>query len=188
MCNGKMLSEEVGSWLPWADVAQEEESFSRIPERSGVYVLRTSQAGISDMTEVKRRFMNSPFMKSQARTDAASDAFFAHVGLGEGRGWTLASLYSQRLERLDRIELKAGKPTCPIIYIGRANDLRRRMRELAFGGHTANSPFWALLLAGWEFDVGFQLMRKKAETAEEARLKSVFARSHTAKLPPLVQR
>lgn len=189
MCNGRDLSAAVTHWVPLKNAAQHEGGpFSGIPANSGVYVLRVSKVGTTDLTRVKEKFSSSPFMKIRDHMDASSGAMFAELGLGEGQGWALSQFYRRRLERVDRIAIKQGALTCPIIYIGKANDLQRRLHELAFDGHTVNAPFWALLMSGWEFEVGFKKMRKKAETAEEARLKRIYRDLHRNALPPLVQR
>lgn len=189
MCDGRPLSTAIEHWIPIKDAAQHERGpFSSIPASSGVYMLRVSKVGTTDLDRVKKKFSSSPFMKIRDRMDASSGAMFAELGLGEGQGWALSDFYQRRLERVNRIAIKQGILTCPIIYIGKANSLQRRLNELAFDGHTINAPFWALLMSGWEFEVGFKKMRKKAETAEEARLKGIYRDLHRNDLPPLVQR
>ncbi len=189
MCDGRDLSAAVDHWIPLKDAAQHEGGpFSSIPVSSGIYVLRVSKVGTTDLNRVKEKFSSSPFMKIRDQMDASSGMMFAKLGLGEGQGWTLSEFYRRRLERVDRIAINRGTLTCPIIYIGKANNLQRRLNELAFDGHTVNAPFWALLMSGWEFEVGFKKMRKKAETAEEARLKGIYRTLHRNDLPPLVQR
>jgi len=189
MCNGQAISVAVDTWIPLKDAAQHAGGpFSGIPTSSGVYVLRVSKVGTTDIDRVKKKFSSSPFMKIRDRMDASSGAMFAELGLGEDQGWALSDFYRRRLERVDRIAIKQGILTCPIIYIGRANSLQRRLNELAFDGHTINAPFWALLMSGWELEVGFKKMRKKAETAEEARLKGIYRKLHSNDLPPLVKR
>ncbi|HYO68270.1 MAG TPA: GIY-YIG nuclease family protein [Archangium sp.] len=189
MCDGRALSAAVDHWIPIKDAAQDEAGpFSGIPASSGVYVLRVSKVGTTDLDRVKEKFSSSRFMKIRDRMDDSSGAMFTELGLGEGQGWTLSDFYRRRLARVDRIAIKRGTLTCPIIYIGKANSLQRRLNELAFDGHTINAPFWALLMSGWEFEVGCKKTRKKAETSEEARLKSIYRDLHGNGFPPLVQR
>lgn len=189
MCNGNAFLKEIERWLPFAESARHESGpFFDAPTRSGVYVLRVARVGTPDLKRVQQTFAESTFMKASERLDNASAALFSQLRFGEDRGWKLAEYYRSRLERVGRIDMKRGVPSCPLVYIGKANNLQRRLRELAFEGHTANAPFWALLMSGWEFEVGIRKSRKKAETAEEARLKQLYRDLHGGNLPPLVQR
>ncbi|AGC48053.1 hypothetical protein MYSTI_06780 [Myxococcus stipitatus DSM 14675] len=175
--------------MPLKDAAQGGGgAFANILADSGVYVLRVRKEGTTDLEHVKKTFTSSPFMKLQGKVDASSGAMFAELGLGEGQNWAFAEYYLQRLERLDRLSIQQGRLTCPIIYIGRANNLQRRLNELAFYGHTINAPFWALLMSGWELEVGIKTMEEKTETAEEARLKELYRELHDDALPPFVHR
>ncbi|RYZ39538.1 MAG: GIY-YIG nuclease family protein [Myxococcaceae bacterium] len=189
MCDGKALGADVEHWSSFTDAARQQGGpFSRIPTRSGIYVLRVTKTGTTDLALVKERFASSPFMKARIQMDKSSGAMFEALRLGDDRAWSVANFYQARLARIDRIPLRKGALTCPIIYIGRANSLQRRLNELAFEGHTANAPFWALLMSGWEFEVGIKTLRKKAEVAEEARLKQLYRDAHGSALPPLVHR
>jgi|SRR6218665_391035 len=189
MCNGKILSAEFNHWIPFTDAVQHENGpFSEVPTGSGVYTLRVSKIGTPDLTRVKSDFLDSAFMKARSRMDKVSGELFAELGLGKEQAWTDTDYYVRRLARVDRIAMNRRGIACPIVYIGRANNLWRRMKELAFGGHTANAPFWALLMSGWKFDLGFHKARPKAEVHVEAHLKELFRELHEDNLPPLVER
>lgn len=189
MCSGNLFNNDIKVWRDFREAAASgEHGFEEAPTRAGVYVLRVRSTTSTDLVKIIRAFDSSRFMQKATALDEETERFFGALGFGVGWGWKYAELSRERLERVSRIPMKGGELMCPIIYVGKANSLWRRMTELAMGGHTANAPVWALLMAGWQIDVGFATTRKKAETAEERRLKDIYREHHKNVLPPFVQR
>ncbi|XXF78889.1 hypothetical protein P2318_03780 [Myxococcaceae bacterium GXIMD 01537] len=189
MCNGKIFGKDVTGWVDFAEAARKGKyGFEDVPAEPGVYVLRVSSFGTRDLNHIQQAFESSPFIKAAQALDLESEKLFKGLEFGEGWGWTDASYWQERLSRLSRIPMEEGKLQCPLLYIGKASSLWRRMTELAIRGHTANAPFWALLMAGWKIEVGFRVTSKQGEAAEEDRLKAVFGERHGGLLPPLVHR
>jgi hypothetical protein len=188
-CDCASVFEHIENWEPFGSAAASgENGFDNVPERSGTYVLRVRKVGETDVDRIRQAFLDSKFMVHLKLSDEGSEELFKSAGMGTGWGRSDSTYWTERLDRLKNLEIKNEILACPIIYIGKSNNLWRRMVELANGGHTANSPVWALLYSGWELELGFAVGRKKAETEEEARLKSEYAGIHDGALPPLVQR
>jgi hypothetical protein len=189
MCDGKQF---IGrSWMRHAFATEAQsgrDGFDRVTSSPGVYILRATQPGLTDIEKIKRLYLSSPFMQAVASADKASEAMFAKFGWGTGWGWTEKVGACERLKRLNRISFRRTSLACRVLYIGKANNLQRRMRELAYYGHTINHAFWALNVAGWRFEVALKPTSADRETQEEARLKDLFKRAHDGHLPALVER
>ncbi|MFY0567818.1 hypothetical protein ACN28E_28865 [Archangium lansingense] len=189
MCDSKKISAEISDWFSFTSVAQiGKKGFGPVPAEPGVYVLRVAAIGAVDPTLIKETYLKSDFMQVRTKLDKESEAFFKNLGLGEGWGTRIESYSRQRLERLTRLELNNGVLGCPVIYIGKANSLRRRMEELACAGHTANDPVWALLLSNWQLEIGIRTVSRGLEKSEEERLKDIYRTYHGGRLPALVDR
>jgi hypothetical protein len=191
MCNGiSFFQRHSLQSIDFAAAAQVgKDGFDSVPKASGVYAVRVVSTGArTSIAKIKQRYLGSAFFRAIENADASSEAMRRAFGWGHEWGWREGAGARARLERLERIQLTDGELACALLYVGRANNLRRRMSELAFYGHTINHPFWALHHSGWTFEIGWQVTRAGAELAEEARLKTAFARDHGSAKPALVDR
>ena len=97
-------------------------------------------------------------------------------------GWDELTRYvASRLARIFRIR------DCLLIYIGSADNIKSRFKDLAGRRHTAFFPILALLLSKWKLDYGFKTVssKKEAEWLEEE-LKKKYQKMHRF-LPALVE-
>ncbi|MCI0532527.1 MAG: GIY-YIG nuclease family protein [candidate division Zixibacteria bacterium] len=91
---------------------------------------------------------------------------------------TVGDYMRERICRLKKVS------ECPTIYIGKADDLRRRYDDFR-GCHTAMYPIWALLFFGWELEYGWVLDESPGKREEE--LKNQYRNKHSDNLPALVE-
>jgi hypothetical protein len=135
------------------------------PHEKGVYVIRVRERG-TDPNEILA-------------------ALAPHI---RTLHWKMAGDFlKNRIGRIRRIDSR-----CPIIYIGSAgtgtrsrHTLAGRYQDLA-RRHTARYPVFALLLSGWELDVGWKVTDRPKET--EAFLKAEYRQRQKGRLPALVVR
>ena len=163
-----------------------------VPKAPGVYCLWVQEAGNTDISRIIEGYKATEFMEAIKALDKVSRQFFREASLAENYGWaTFNSMIGidaaiKRVSRLRQIQIAGAKVVCPILYLGSANNLRRRLDELAFGGHTANHAVWPLLLFGWRLEVGWSETTDYKD--EENSLKDLYKDRHSSSLPPLVDR
>lgn len=184
MCNGNTI--HSGSWTALAESAAE--GHRTIPLAPGAYVVRVRSVGQTDLLRVRQAYERSDFMKALRVGDIESEKMLGSFGFGAGWGWQTHAIATKRLARIDGITAHLGDNGCQVVYIGKANDLRRRMKELTCWGHTVNHALWALLHAGWTFDIALIRTVVGGEGALEADLKRRYAALHASVLPALVVR
>ena len=151
-------------------------------------MLRVTAAPNTDVSRIEQEYVSSDFFAALSKSDVASEKFFAELGFGDDWGYFNRAYALKRLGRLKRLQIAGDRLVCPVIYIGCANNLRRRMVELAWHGHTANHPVWALLYAKWEFEVGLMATEQGTQQPTERQLKELYMRHHADRLPALVDR
>lgn len=151
-------------------------------------MLRVTAAPSTDVSRIEQEYVTSAFFAALSESDVASERFFAELGFGEDWGYFNKKYALKRLMRLKRLQIKGDRLVCPVIYIGCANNLRRRMVELAWHGHTANHPVWALLYAKWELEVGLLATERGMQQQTERQLKGLYMQHHADQLPAFVDR
>lgn len=134
-------------------------SEKELPKLPGVYAIRIIKRG-KPINEVKETFLS----------------------IIEKTSWKgLKEYVENRLNRLNRIN------ECPIIYIGSTANLQSRFKDLCGRRHTAFFPIFALLIANWELEIGWQKLDNKNKAKEtEKNLKEKYEKIH-GKLPALVK-
>gem|GEM_PF-3482997 len=190
MCDGEEFSAQFESWLSFsaaANIVNRNRGFAGMPSGAGVYCLRVREAPTLDLEGIEHEYRNSSIFLALKRLDGGSETLLRDAGLGAGWGWDYSGFASGRASRVRQIRLDpAGRLSCPIVYFGKSNSLRRRMRELVTMGHTVNHALWALMVSGWRFDLGWKGHGR--ETEEEERLKDIYRGSHGQRLAPLMYR
>jgi hypothetical protein len=171
-------------WRPLLEVAR---STSVVPKTSGVYCLKCNKPGKLSELEAIASYRKSPYVKALRDHERAKRDFLEGVGIPPREEDADSSyiVIVNRLDRLLKVDLASGK-ACPVLYLGETNNLSRRLDELLHGGHTANHPVWALLLAGWPIDYGWYGVKSFKQT--ESQVKRDFKDRHEGQLPPLVER
>ena len=163
-----------------------------VPKAPGVYCVWAQQVGITDTSQILQQYENTRFMKALKELAEASKEHFRSTGLSHEYGWEKWDSVigfdraMDRVGRLSAISIPGGHLDCPILYLGRSRDLRVRLDQLAFGGHTANHSIWPLLIHGWTLSVGWKQVTDNQ--TEEARLKNLYQGLHSGSLPPLMVR
>ncbi len=188
MCTGVAFASNFTTWKDFKAAANTgEHGFADALAGRAVYCLRVRSAPSTDPRQILAAYRASAMHSAMVQLDTASEGFFDGTGFGPGWGWGYASYAERRLDRVLGFQTGAdGRLTCPIAYFGRSNKHWRRMRELMCMEHTVNHAVWALLHAGWEFDLGFAASAD--EKAEETRLKVAYRSGHAGRLPPLMDR
>ena len=184
MCKDTTLLISLFDWHGLRDVARD---FSLAPKKAGVYSVKVRQEGDNEGLNIIAKFMRTPYYKALKQLDEATKQLFTEMVLPSA--WvdkTTNSMHKQALGRLMRLESIGKSGQCPIVYIGSSNNLRRRLDELAYGGHTANAPIWALMLDNWQLDWGWY--ENVSYKQEEERLKGIFRNEHDGTLPLLMER
>lgn len=163
-----------------------------VPKAPGVYCLWVRQPEDTDMRRLIKHYKKTDVFKAIEALCTASEQLFRSARLAKNYGWkdynSMIGIDTvlARLDRLTRVQVSGAAVACPTLYLGSANDLRRRLDELAFGGHTANHAVWALLVHGWELDIGWKPAGDYR--VEERTLKTQYKSRHGGLLPPLVDR
>ena len=165
---------------------QAKAGFRSIANVPGVYAVRVSSIGETDIDRVEASYLQSRFIKSIQERDAASLELFRYTSLAQDWGWNEYEVACNRIKRIHRIEFISSGLACPVLYLGSSNNLRRRLDELAYGGHTANHAIWALMYGKWQLEIGW--MGAPLYRDGEAAYKKVYIQWHDGKLPPLVER
>ena len=165
----------------------DENGFAGVPEAPGVYCIRVRHLVEADPTKIIKNYCRSPLYKAFQTLDKASASFFDGCKFGQGWGWGYPTMeeVGNRIRQIGRFSVTAsGKVRCPILYIGRSNNLRTRAGQLISWAHTVNQPLWALLFSEWTLEIAFR--RSNDEKKAENRLKSAFRKKHGGMLPPLM--
>lgn len=166
-------------WKPLLDVGKGE-AYDKVSTRGGTYCIKTGRPG-TPPERVKEAYLDSDYMRALKKLERATTKFYDFLCLPAD--WVVkegSGLAERRLKRLERMRL--GEGSCPILYFGSTKNLRHRMDQLLYGGHTANYPIWALLEGDWELDYGWTENDDYAE--QERELKGTYRLEHGG-LPPL---
>jgi len=165
----------------WALVTDVSANLSLLPNRPGVYALRTSRKGKHSGDAFEQRYLTEVVQLHEYKRN-----FFHKFGLT----WTPDSnpaFIRRRLERLSRIG-HDNEGSCSILYIGGSKNLRQRLEQLLCkeDRHTIEHPVRALLLTGWQIKCAWKPTLNYRE--EEKQLKAAFKMEHSGAMPPLVDR
>ena len=185
MCDGNLFH-EIPHWLPFIDHAWDD--FSDVPTSGGVYVVRVSRVGDTDLGDMVRNYRHSPLIDALSQLKSASGQLFKATGLADSYDWgrfndTFGSDIAEgRTNRIMRIPMTGEVLNCPILYIGSSKALRWRLDQMAFGGHTANHCIWPLLMGGWQLEFGYSV--GSAPGSMEDTFKFKYGETHDAPLPP----
>ncbi len=153
MCDGGQFFPD-SPWELFAPLAKAR--FPGVRSEPGVYGLRVKAPGEVNLEEVIARYKWTRFFTAMKELEISSGELFKDTGLADNYHWkkfsaTIGSEKAEaRFDRIRKIKIHDRELPCRVPYIGSSSDLRRRFNELAYGGHTANHPIWALLLAKWE--------------------------------------
>ncbi|MDA1348745.1 MAG: GIY-YIG nuclease family protein [Chloroflexi bacterium] len=169
-------------WKPLLEVGKGK-AYECVPTDGGIYCIKTGRPG-KPPDLAKSKYDRSPYMQALRQLERKTTEFYDRLCLASD--WVVkegSGLAERRLKRLEKIPL--GEGSCSILYFGSTSNLRHRMDQLLYGGHTANYPIWALLEGDWELDYGWTENDDYAE--QERELKDAYRLDHDG-LPPLMDR
>src|SRR5260370_8030559 len=159
-CNCASSGLGFSKWTPFKVAAGAENNrFSIIPQKPGVYCLRALRIGEYDQATTIARYLESPLFDALKAMGVASEKLFHDFELGDGWGWEWYAEDAKRIESMKTIKVGTdGILSCPILYIGCSTSLWHRISGLMEIRHVANHALWAILHSACPIELSFLVL------------------------------